>query len=79
MKNLFKLVDLAALAVFIYEIWFLIQNGTAGNVQNIVIVMVLAVMFAVRFFVKSAINIVKLIMLLAIVYAIINFVVPYIA
>lgn len=79
MKKLFKLVDLAALAVFIYEIWFLIQNGTAGNVQNIVIAMVLAVMFVVKLFVKSAINIVKLLMLLAIVYAIINFVVPYIA
>ena len=79
MKNLFKLVDLAALAVFIYEIWFLIQNGTAGNIQNIVIAMVLAVMFVVKVFVKSAINIVKLLMLLAVVYAIINFVVPYIA
>lgn len=79
MKNLFKLVDLAALAVFIYEIWFLIQNGTAGNIQNIVIVMVLAVMFVVKFFVKSAINIVKLLMILAIVYAIINFAIPYIA
>ena len=79
MKNLFKLVDLAALVVFIYEIWFLIQNGTAGNVQNIVIAMVLAVMFVVKFFVKSAINIVKLLMLLAIVYAIVNFAIPYIA
>ena len=78
MKKIFKLVDLTALVVFLYEVWFLIQNGTTGNVQNIVIAMVLAVLFVIKFFVKSAINIVKLLMIFAIVYAIVTFAIPYI-
>lgn len=79
MKKLFALINFASIAVFLYEIYFLITNGTAGNVQNIVIVMVLGILFIVKFFVKSAINTIKFLMVAAIIWAVVTHVLPLIA
>lgn len=79
MKKLLGLIPLASLAVIIYEIYFLVQNGTAGNVNNIVIVIVLSALLILRFIVKSAVNIIKWIMLAGIVYAVITYIIPLLA
>lgn len=79
MKKILGLIPWVSLAVIIYEIYFLIQNGTAGNVNNIVIVIVLSALLILRFIVKSAVNIIKLVMLAAIVYAGITYIIPLLA
>lgn len=79
MKKILGLIPWVSLAVIIYEIYFLIQNGTAGNVNNIVIVIVLSALLILRFVVKSAVNIIKWIMLAAIVYAVITYIIPLLA
>lgn len=76
MKKLFSLINFAAFALFVYEIYFLITNGTAGNVENIVAVMVLGILFLIKFFVKSAVNIVKWLFIIAMVYAIVTHILP---
>lgn len=79
MKKILGLIPWVSLAVIIYEIYFLIQNGTAGNVNNIVIVIVLSALLILRFIVKSAVNIIKWIMLAAIVYSVITYIIPLLA
>ena len=76
MKKLIHLIEFIALGVWAYELYFLFTNGTDGHVDNIVIVMLLTILFAVRVFVKSAVGIVKIALAGVVVYAFINMVLP---
>ena len=75
-STLFSLINFAAFAVWAYEIYFLVQNGTAGNVDNIVIVIVLTILFLIKFLVKAAANIIKWLFIIAILYTIASHVIP---
>ena len=70
MKIFNRLVFLGALATMGYEIMYLVENGTAGNVDNIVIVMVLGIMIVLSMILKSAFKVIKWLFLAAIIYAV---------
>jgi len=76
MKKLEILIKLGVIATFIYELLFLFKNGTAGNVDHIVVVMIIAVIGIVSFFIKSIFKITKWLFLITVIYTVGSHIVP---